>query len=90
VSRATQGEIRGRVLAALGEWLEVVKFEPMRLGATPSSGLDMRTLLAVEVEHRAPHGSGNMAPPPAPARVACDRNAWASSAKCTHSAIAVN
>jgi hypothetical protein len=26
VSRATQREIRGRVLAALGEWLEVVKF----------------------------------------------------------------
>jgi hypothetical protein len=50
MSRATQGEIRGRVLAALGEWLEVVKFEPMRLGATPSSGLDMRALLAVAVE----------------------------------------
>src|SRR5687768_9792194 len=61
VSRAAQGEIRGGVLAAQSEWVEVVKFEAMRLGATTADGIDVGALLTIALEDGAPHRGGDVA-----------------------------
>jgi hypothetical protein len=66
VSRTAQSEVRRRMLASQGEWREVVKFEAMPFGATPSHVIDVSALLAVTVEDGASNRGGDV--PPAPAR----------------------